>query len=559
MTGSQTTFIDEIQGRYGETFGEELQTLARSVAKPGISMLGFGAGESTRLLAEIADEYEGSLISLDNHKEHLISVAQSVQSHRVAFRWFDLEGPSESQADPEYAYGSYPLGLARKFDFIFVDGRRRVECALTAALVAAPGAIVVVNDHARARYTAMQNLFETQEVVGQFRVFRKPLVTKPLPDRRGERRAIIQVVSGSVGNWEFEITGESVAAYARQIGAKHIVRHFSDDTPPAALKYLVRPEFDAFDRVCLLDTDIVIRPGSPDIFDVVPSDHIGAWRQDRTFVEMSNGLNAEYRAHHGIKSPPPHQYINSGVLVLPRAHYNILEKGKARYHLGLPRHENSAVNAAIFDEGRPFFNLPYDFNFIPDPATFLDDRFGWFIHLAGAGKAKKGWQLAWRSTGNALGIDWLERANLAGRNTRLPRLRALVSSTAGSRTTAFDPDDFTYVAPSRIMLINGAAHICVEDKQNVDGIAVYGPYHSFKRGTYNLSFDFDPDLVDPKRKITFDIGSTHSQSLSFEKHECIAAGSIEFTLPHDVDGLEIRFYSDEEPLLIRGVLISETT
>jgi Methyltransferase domain len=554
LTGN---FISAISGRYGEAFASGLAAIAGSVQRPGISILEFGAGESTRILAEIADAREGHLLSIDHDRDYLAAVAASVNSRRVDFRWLDVDGPRESQFDPEYNYASYPLGLGQKFDFVFIDGRRRVECALTAALLIPPDGLVVLHDYARIRYDAISGLFHRIETVGQFLVMREPRI--PPLDRGcpAERRAVVQVVSGRAAQREHEITRPSVEAYAAAIDAEFRVRTFPDDRPPAALKFLIREQLDAYDRILLLDTDVVIRRGSPDIFQLVPHGRIGAWRQDRVFPDMTSALNKEFRHHEGSSAEPLTTYINSGVLVIPREQYDILDPPPVTHFLGLPLHEEAYLNSKIFDEKRPFFNLSYDFNFIPSSNTFLDDRFGSFIHLAGAGKAKSTYGMAWRSTGSALGIEWLQRAPLAGRNTRLPRLAALDLTVRGIMTRAFDPDDFVSFAPSRVLIIGHVAHLMVHPISNEAGICVFGPYAAMARGSYRLMLDHDASLTRSETTVSYDIAYSRDGELHVElAHQKKVSDTFEFSLGHDVTDFQVRFHPSARPYFIRGVLIT---
>jgi len=49
---ARTTFIDHISGRDGDDSKQGLRQIARRVARPKISVLEYGAGESTRIFAE---------------------------------------------------------------------------------------------------------------------------------------------------------------------------------------------------------------------------------------------------------------------------------------------------------------------------------------------------------------------------------------------------------------------------------------------------------------------------------------------------------------------------
>lgn len=84
----------------------------------------------------------------------------------------DLIGPKLSDRDAELNYSTLPLTLEPQFDFIFIDGRRRLECAFVASLLCHPATIVALHDYRRTRYQPMKALFDVVEDGPQFRVMR---------------------------------------------------------------------------------------------------------------------------------------------------------------------------------------------------------------------------------------------------------------------------------------------------------------------------------------------------------------------------------------------------
>lgn len=65
----------------------------------------------------------------------------------------DFNPKEEAHRDfPMGGYVAYPLSLGRRFDVVFVDGRRRRRCLAVAGRVLAPGGVVVLHDAGRAYY-----------------------------------------------------------------------------------------------------------------------------------------------------------------------------------------------------------------------------------------------------------------------------------------------------------------------------------------------------------------------------------------------------------------------
>lgn len=125
-----------------------------------LHVLEWGSGFSTLLLAEVVQEKPGggSLVSIDHTPGWQAAVWQSLPSHeRVVPVMADLEGSLDPQSQST-SYSTIPLDLVRRdptrwpWDLIVIDGRRRMECALTAALVAVPKTVVILHDYRRLRY-----------------------------------------------------------------------------------------------------------------------------------------------------------------------------------------------------------------------------------------------------------------------------------------------------------------------------------------------------------------------------------------------------------------------
>jgi hypothetical protein len=84
-----------------------------------------------------------------------------------------MTAPCLTDRDEGLSYSTFPLSLGYKFDFIYIDGRRRLECALTAAIMCHPQTIVVLHDYRRTRHQSVKGLFDIVEDGPQFRVMRR--------------------------------------------------------------------------------------------------------------------------------------------------------------------------------------------------------------------------------------------------------------------------------------------------------------------------------------------------------------------------------------------------
>ena len=160
---------------FGDDYLSEFdRVLDRYLAtRPGY-LLEWGTGHTTLELLPRLDRIGCRLfVTIDDSRDYVDEVFRGIEPRS----WLrsvvqDRVGPKLSRADPELAYSTYPLLVGHRFDFIYIDGRRRMECALVAALLAHEETIVVIHDHARSRYQPIRALFDIVEDGKQFRVLR---------------------------------------------------------------------------------------------------------------------------------------------------------------------------------------------------------------------------------------------------------------------------------------------------------------------------------------------------------------------------------------------------
>lgn len=163
-------------GKYGLKYVNEFRRVLHTyVARDVKNILEWGGGLTTQILAAHAQAL-GSvelLLTIDNKPEYQKAIfAERPRPDFLKEAVLDLTGPCQSRRDPELAYSTYPLGLGRKFDFIFIDGRRRVECAFIASLLCHENSVVAMHDYQRARYQPVLALFDVIEDGAEFRVMR---------------------------------------------------------------------------------------------------------------------------------------------------------------------------------------------------------------------------------------------------------------------------------------------------------------------------------------------------------------------------------------------------
>lgn len=158
---------------YGHDFLPELRRIVLAYTPATPKLLEWGAGLSTLLLSEFAAISAGSLVSIEHNATYAKSVLSRVR-HPANLRLFaeDLEGPRFSQDDVGLNYSTLPLSLGTTFDFVMIDGRRRLECAYSAFTLSTEHTVVVLHDYRRTRYQSVKVLFDVIEDGAHFRVMR---------------------------------------------------------------------------------------------------------------------------------------------------------------------------------------------------------------------------------------------------------------------------------------------------------------------------------------------------------------------------------------------------
>jgi predicted O-methyltransferase YrrM len=106
------------------------------------SIIEWGPGLSTELLLQHAPGAQ------------IVSIEHCSRYHAIAAEKFgasiQLLKKDVSQRDSDYATCAYDHG---PFDLAFIDGRRRVECALVALSLLRPSGVVIIHDWCRVNYS----------------------------------------------------------------------------------------------------------------------------------------------------------------------------------------------------------------------------------------------------------------------------------------------------------------------------------------------------------------------------------------------------------------------
>lgn len=160
---------------YGTDYLLEFQRVISTFASQGQrSILEWGMGHSTRFFLENRERLQiRALLSLEHNPPYFAEVLKTLPKWQNFHAFcLDLAGPRVDDRDTGPNYSSFPLSLKTLFDVLFIDGRRRMECALVAAQLCHQDSIVLLHDYRRERYQGVRLLFDVVEDGPQFRVMR---------------------------------------------------------------------------------------------------------------------------------------------------------------------------------------------------------------------------------------------------------------------------------------------------------------------------------------------------------------------------------------------------
>jgi hypothetical protein len=159
---------------YGPSYMTEYRDILLGLKGKTIRALEWGTGHTTILTAEYLKSIPGHLlVGVDDYGPFAEMLSKHVNPS-CNFHSFlcSRVGETRNQVDPELNYSSFPVSYGQVFDFVFIDGRRRMECALHALLLARSDATIVIHDFRRARYQAILCIFDLVDETSQFRVVR---------------------------------------------------------------------------------------------------------------------------------------------------------------------------------------------------------------------------------------------------------------------------------------------------------------------------------------------------------------------------------------------------
>jgi len=160
--------------QYGNDYISEFKRVINLASNITGNLLEWGSGYTTRILAEYGESVGCNLLlTIDENKNYLNDVIKPLKKYDfIKGEALGVTGSCVNDRDQGLNYSSYPLSLGEKFDIIFIDGRRRMECAFVASLLSHKDTLIILHDYRRVRYHHVDALFKVVEQGAQFKIMK---------------------------------------------------------------------------------------------------------------------------------------------------------------------------------------------------------------------------------------------------------------------------------------------------------------------------------------------------------------------------------------------------
>ena len=160
-----------------------------------------------------------------------------------------------------------------------------------------------------------------------------------------------------------------------------------DYPSPHWIKFSVYELLREFDRIAFIDADIIIRPDTPSLFDVVPEDKFGIFNEGE-YTPRSMCIHEVRKVFAvDIKNWNGSDYYNTGVMVMSKCHRYLFKITEEIKPLRNAFGEQTYINMKLMANNVKIFPLHFKFNrmSIMDRITGMTRLDSYLVHYAGDG------------------------------------------------------------------------------------------------------------------------------------------------------------------------------
>jgi hypothetical protein len=372
------------------------------------------------------------------------------------------------------------------------------------------------------------------------------------------KRTLVIPVRGPIANREIQVTQPFFEAYCQRLGIDLQIIDVPQTVPPSSIKAGLLPIVEKYDRFAILEPNMIVRQGSPDLFAVVPEDKLGAMIEGRWTDRRERCI--ELSGLCGFKTPlPAERYVNTDLLVMSHAHLRVLEalteEPVSNYRLG----EQDALNALLYHSDVPVHGLPRDFNWVPYSPADFDWRWAWIFNMSDSWRSPPTQEHAWKpgSEGNG---GYYTRTRLVPGHCRLPSLIEVAEQLRGRMVRFVNAGEMSYRGLSARVHLTGddAAVMWCGMSALSEEPPIYGPYLDLAAGSWTVSL-LGPDGVTPADpEIVVDVVHDLGRNTVRARAPIGPGATFNILLDRDVTKTEVRMYSDHRDYAVGCIAFKAT-
>ena len=178
------------------------------------------------------------------------------------------------------------------------------------------------------------------------------------------RKLILTLAIGEAHRRLGEVTHPTHQAYATRVGAEFaVIGEVKNGWGPHWAKCAIYDLLSTqYDRIIYIDTDAIIRPDCPDLFELVPESEVGAFNEGM-FLERADVMRDAFRLYCSGAMAWDGRYFNSGLMVISRRYSQAFRPPEAQPQQHF--YEQSWLNLQFARLGVPMRDLEYRFNYMP--------------------------------------------------------------------------------------------------------------------------------------------------------------------------------------------------
>jgi len=237
----------------------------------------------------------------------------------------------------------------------------------------------------------------------------------PTIAERPERRCLFTIAVGDKYTWMFDITIPYMRAYCERHGIDFILvdDNYRRDEHPCYMKQFINTLWWRYDRVCYVDSDVLIMPHAPNIFEHTPADKCSAFREvsysDRPEeIQRRNRMSYDYitlyaeaynaamvdMGYDAVPLPDNlgEYYYNAGIFVCTKETCPHVAPVGGIMQLPTSNHyDQNYFNMMIIKHNIPMYDLGYKWNRRRGAhvAESLNPMNSYFVHYLGLGQKDK--------------------------------------------------------------------------------------------------------------------------------------------------------------------------